>query len=349
MDNMFLPKGLGECLAILNSQLESEEMVVEIQQFLEKASKVSKWMLYSDYCLDDPKKPNDVITFVLVPYLNNDEYQALDNKIKETQPKDMKKSRDVNIDFLSYIKQQAILSFSFIVNGRQLLYGNTEKEQIDAVVKTLESIKKLHETWRDSAENNDVEEYFKEIVQKLKRQVAEISQRKNVKIHMDILLITLLGAVYTAAILKHLPKLKIFGWFPDRDKTNEACDQIAVPIFNAVQYKCLNSCQYKFLAMVPNSAVVPFYDNENRIADIICATVADYNIKANKVSANKFIPVLRGLMADNNMMKVYRLHVENEKAHVGSILIYRSFWKDMLFKLVRFFTYPIIQLQLAKR
>lgn len=334
---MFLPKELRKCLAILNGQLESEKMVAEIQQFLDKAGKVSKWMLYSDYCLDDFKKPNDVITFVLVPYLSDEEYHALDNKIKATQPKDMKKSRGVNVDFLSYIKQQAILSFSFIVNGRQLLYGNTGKEQIDAVVKTLEAIKKLYETWRDHAENKDVEDYYKEIVQKLKRQLAEIAQKKNVKIHMDILLITLLGAVYTAAILKHLPKLEIFGWFPDRDKTNEACDQIAIPIFNAIQYKCLNSCQYRFLAMDPNSTVVPFYDNENRIADIICATVADYNIKANKVSANKFIQVLRGLMADNNMMKVYRLHVENEKTHVGTILIYRSFWKDLLFKIVHFF------------
>ena len=66
---------------------------------------------------------------------------------------------------------------------------------------------------------------------------------------------------------------------------------------------------------------MPFYDDENRIADIICGTLADYNIKENLISKEKFDEVLQGLMADNMYVKIYRFFVDGGLTHMGTIKI----------------------------
>lgn len=312
---------IDACIELIRQEFEMEEMKVQIQEFLKRASFSPKWMLYSDYCLDDKNKPNDVLTFVLMPFINEAEYQELEKKINETQPVDIKHTKNINNEFMSYIKTQTIYSFSFILNDRQQLFGTDETEQIKTVKKLLTKLKETFARWRDNAENQQLREYYSDCVRKIKKQLKEIFSKKKVTNHIDVLLITLLASYYTASILKNLPVLHIFGWFPDRDKTNETCDGLAAPIFNALLYGYMDARQYQFCAAKPDSSVVPFYDNENRIADIICGTLADYNIKENLISKEKFDEVLQGLMADNMYVKIYRFFVDGELTHMGTIKI----------------------------
>lgn len=294
---------------------------MQVRDFLEKTSFSLKWMLYSDYCLDDKNKPNDVLSFVLIPFISEEKYQELEQKIKETQPVDIKHTKSIGSEFMDYIKTQAVLSFSFIVNDRQLLFGTDEAEQVKTVEQILNGWKAGFIKWRDSAENEQQRDGYKDTIAKINKQLREIFLKKKVKDQIDVLLITVLAAYYSASILKQLPDIQIFGWFPDRDKTNETCEGLAVPIFNALQSEYLGARQYQFCATKPDSQSVPFYDNENRIADIICGTIADYNLKENLISKDKFDKVLQGLMADNMFAKVYRFFVEGDWAHMGTILI----------------------------
>ena len=312
---------IDACIELLKQEFEKDEMIVQVQEFLKRASYSPKWMLYSDYCLDDKNKPNDVLSFALVPFISEEKYQELEQKIKETQPVDIKHTRSISSEFMDYIKTQAVFSFSFIVNERQLLFGTDEAEQVKTVQSIFEGWKAGFAKWRDNAENEQQRDGYKDTITKINKQLREIFLKKKVKDQIDVLLITILAAYYTASILKYLPDIQIFGWFPDRDKTNETCEGLAVPIFNALQYEYLGARQYQFCAAKPDSQAVPFYDNENRIADIICGTLADYNLQENLISKDKFDEVLKGLMADNMFVKVYRLFVEGESAHLGKILI----------------------------
>ena len=310
-----------QMVSLIDQDFQSEEMNQIVNSFLDKASYSSKWMLYSDYCLDDVSKPNDVISFALLPFSSAERYKELDVKIKETQPKDIKHSQRISEEYISYIKEQPIFSFSFLVNNRKQFFGDNGAERVDTVLSILNQIKQNFETWVKNPDNEQVKDYYEESINKLNRQIKEISQRKNVKNHIDIILITVLAAHYTANILRDLPELEVFGWFPDRDSTNEACDQIALPIFNVVQYNMLNGKQYLLAGSVPDSTKVPFYDNENRIVDIICGTLADYNQKENLVSKDKFSEVLQSLIADNPFIKIYRLFFDEENTHLGQIFI----------------------------
>ena len=313
--------GIDACIDLLKQEFEMEEMKVQVQEFLKRASYSPKWMLYSDYCLDDKNKPNDVLSFALVPFISEAKYLELEQKIKETQPVDIKHTRNISSEFMDYIKTQAVFSFSFIVNDRQLLFGNDEAEQVKNVQTILEGWKAGFTRWRDNADNGQQRDGYKDTIAKINKQLREIFLKKKVKDQIDVLLITILAAYYTASILKMLPDIQIFGWFPDRDKTNETCEGLAVPIFNALQYEFMGAKQYQFCAAKPDSQTVPFYDNENRIADIICGTIADYNMQKNQISKEKFDEVLQGLMADNMFVKVYRLFMKDGKANLGKILI----------------------------
>ena len=61
---------LEPCIELLKKEFETEEVQKTVNAFLANASFSSKWLLYSDYCLDDSSKPNDVITFVLLPFVS---------------------------------------------------------------------------------------------------------------------------------------------------------------------------------------------------------------------------------------------------------------------------------------
>lgn len=312
---------IDACIELLKQEFQKEEIIAQVDEFLKRASYSPKWMLYSDYCLGERSKPNDVLTFALIPFISEEKYQEIEQKIKETQPVDIKHTRSISGEFMDYIKSQAVFSFSFIVNDRQLLFGSDETEQLKTVEAILNNLKSAFTRWRDNADNDQQREYYKETIAKIKKQLREIFLKKKVKDQIDVILITLLAAYYTASILKNLSDIQIFGWFPDRDKTNETCEGLAVPIFNALQYEYIGAKQYQFCVAKPDSQTVPFYDDENRIADVICGTLADYNFKDNLISKDKFDEVLQGLMADNMFIKVYRFFVEGDKVHLGIIKI----------------------------
>lgn len=308
----------------LKSLLTSEDSNKEIEQFLQETQHPSKWMLYSDYCLDDKNKPNNVITFVMVPFVSIDKYLELESKIKETQPKDIKESKDISLEFSSLIKNTRCYSFTFIIEKRKELFGKTGKERQKSVKEILEHLRDQFTTWLNNETQNKLVEYYKDTIKKLRNQIIKVDQNKSLKDLMDIFLITIIGALVSSAFLKNLPKIDIFGWFPDRDKTNESCDKIAVPLFNAYQYNLLNGVQYQFVSSVPDSKVKPFYDEYNRIADIICGTIADYNFKDNLISKDKFNSVLQNLIADNSYIKIYRIFSDEDKYKLSEIKISNS-------------------------
>lgn len=53
----------------------------------------TKWTCYSDYCFGDIHKPNDTISFVLMPYESEEDYLTIQDFIKRKQSKDLKEVR----------------------------------------------------------------------------------------------------------------------------------------------------------------------------------------------------------------------------------------------------------------
>lgn len=51
---------LAQIEKIIDIYFEDEELNSSVNNFLERSGYSEKWLLYSDYCLDDHNKPNDV-------------------------------------------------------------------------------------------------------------------------------------------------------------------------------------------------------------------------------------------------------------------------------------------------
>lgn len=137
----------------------------------------------------------------------------------------------------------------------------------------------------------------------------------------DILITAFLGAYVSAKVLKKL-SIEIFGWFSDRDKIISGKDNIIMPIFNFYQHNMLGGHQFQFCTFTPNSTVKPFYDDFNRIADVITGAIADYNMENDYITANKFNTVLIDFLADNKKALIFRIHKVSDNYRVGHIMMH---------------------------
>lgn len=156
-------------------------------------------------------------------------------------------------------------------------------------------------------------------------------QGKKIGQHIDILLTTALGAVYTAEILKNIPDLQIVGWLPDRDKITQSCNEIAIPIFHCLLYNSLGGKDIQLPVAEPKITGVPFYDAMNRIPDDICAAIADYDFSHPVISKEKFSHVLHVLMAGNPYIRVHRLSKDATNYHFSTLYYETNLWMSIKF------------------
>ncbi|MCU4158426.1 hypothetical protein J1N10_20810, partial [Carboxylicivirga sp. A043] len=97
--------------------------------YIGKVKSVTKWLCFSDYCLDDRSKPNNVVTFSLIPYISD--LKELEEFIEENAKTDIKKTRSVNPKFIEFLKKYPLINFSFILNNRKSFFGISHDEVKD--------------------------------------------------------------------------------------------------------------------------------------------------------------------------------------------------------------------------
>ncbi len=319
-------------ISFLQSELRSKETQNIIGQYLKKTGYPNGWILLTDYCLDDKNKSN-VISFVLIHYKNEKEYIALEQKILQLQKTDIKHTRYISNRLMRYLRKLPIFSFSFILNDRDKLFGETRQERQKAVHDILCAVKNCYETWLKNAPSTDIGNYYRDTIKKLDIQIKLVLQGKKISQHEDILLTVSLGTLYTAEILKSAPDLRIVGWFPDRDKITQSCNEIAYPVFHCMLYNSLGGRDVEIPFADPKIVGVPFYDALNRIPDDICAAIADYDYAHPAISKEKFSHVLHELLAENPYVMVQRLYKDATGFHTGTIYYKKTLRMSTMFYL----------------
>lgn len=311
---------------LLDAYFDKEDMQRKIKSFLEESNGSKRWMLYSDYCLDDSNKSNDVVTFVLVPFISEEHYCEMQHTIAKLQPTDIKHTKFINKDLLDYLKGKPVLFFTFILDKRKTLFGDDHEKRVDSIKSALAEMTDGYEKWCDTARNEELLAHYKKTAKLMRLKVRYMEETKtpNVKLLGDVLLIAYLGAYVSYRVLENVD-VEIFGWFSDRDKVISGEDNIIVPIFNYFLHNLWKGeKQYQFCTMTPDQNVELFYDEFNRMADIIAGTMADYNLTDNVISADKFDTVLTEFVADNPKVLTYRCFIDEGKYHLAQVIIYRK-------------------------
>lgn len=320
MDNFNISK--HPVHALLDEFFAKAEIEDVVADFQHKNSDNDKWLLFSDYCLDDANKANDVMTFVLMPFGSEKKFLEMQEQIKTLQPADIKKTDAINKDFLSYLKHEGMLTFSFVLNDRKLFCGQSHSQRVQNIKDTLQIIQGCYEGWKTTADNKEIQEYYDDTIKKFKRELIKLNGKNpNIKLLNDILITAFLGAYVSVKVLEKLP-IEIFGWFSDRDKVISGNDNIIVPIFNFYQHNMLGGRQFRFCTFTSDDKVIPFFDDFNRIADIITGALADYNIEDNLITADKFNTVLVDFLADNKQSLTFRIYAADNGHHVSQIIMH---------------------------
>ena len=82
----------------------------------------------------------------------------------------------------------------------------------------------------------------------------------------------------------------------------------------------LGGKQFQFCTSTPDDKVKPFFDDFNRIADVVTGALADYNIEENYITADKFDTVLINFLADNKRVFIFPYPQDRRKLSlVGQI------------------------------
>ena len=263
---------------------------------------IPKWCMYSDYSFE---KSNKTFTFVIVPaekYL-----MPLNSEIGKLLPKDMKHTRNITEEKSNLLTSNFFFSVSFILDNENKMLNNLSKEIILEYLNILLYNKNLNISNEDKKKINLLIEDIK-------------TKNFNKKLFHRILFVTYFAAYMEYKFTEAFNgKLEAFGWFSDRDNITMAYRGIYSIFFSINRNNFLEyidaelSWRYIFaqeLSKRKYNISIPaqnlfkekslFYDNYNRIADYICATVADYNINDNLVTHNKFITMLEEVLTSQN-------------------------------------------------
>ena len=266
-----------------------------------------KWKCFSDYSFDN-KKPNNVITFTLLPYVID--FNILSSAIKEYAPKEIKKTQSINPKFIEFIKHSPFVTFSFILENHENLFLESKEFLKDSMLLSLNQIVNENiPNW--TVETSHLEKYHKEIAKKTKKVIRLIEENKKIKILKNMFLITSIGS-YLCTQFANKTNAEIMGWFSDRDEINDVADKYSIDLFNFQFCEYLKNRNCEFVAAPASSQDNEWYQELIKIPDFITGALADYSFETELVSHNKFIPLLRELIADNDRnVFVFKLKFDN--------------------------------------
>lgn len=113
------------------------DFVEKWKRFQKQFKRVTSWYITSDYCLDDKKKPNDVMTFTVFPFCHP---YLLKEAIKNNLPKDIKDFTNLSDKAINYIKNSYyFFTLAFVIEGKNEIFNlNTNKQLLDKTIKLME-------------------------------------------------------------------------------------------------------------------------------------------------------------------------------------------------------------------
>lgn len=248
----------------------------------------------------------------------------MQQKIHGMQPFDIKRTNTINKAFLSYLKSENVLTFSFVFDDRKHFFAPSYGQCLQGIKETLQTIGKCYEGWKITADDEAIKKDYDKVVKVINRQLASLDGKNpKIKLFNDILITAFLGAYVSVKVLEKMP-IEIFGWFSDRDKIISGKNNIIVPIFNFFQHNMLGGCQFQFCTFTADDTKKPFFDDFNRIADLVTGAIADYNMEKDYITADKFNTVLMDFLADNDKALIFRIHKTGDEYRVGQIIMRRK-------------------------
>ena len=248
------------------------------RDFLSLLPENSSWYLISDYCIDNPDKYNDVLTFSLL--CNYDKYETIQELINRLASKDLKKTRDIDPGFLQYINSPFFYHFSLVIHRRENLLDKLfNKVPLDKMMEWMNNIYEntkgveiLHRDFYNKAQTR---------IKLVQREIQR--QGYNRKLIRQILLTSSLGASIMYLLQKYTSPQKI-AWISDRDAIIDKFDGFVFDNMYfwheiAVSDKTFKKVNTEIIFVEPEKIGANYFDELIRIPDYIAGALASYDLE----------------------------------------------------------------------
>lgn len=291
---------------------------VFFSDFFRKNRDVSKWMVFSDYALNDKNKPNDVITLSILPYVGN--FDKISDQIEKLSFKDVKKLKRVNAEFLEFINESEILNISVVLDKDMVLDPFSEREALKTCYKTaLNQVNYWIESEGQKENYLRLKKAYKVMLDEVSRKGVNLRNVRNIEIVSNLI-------AYITFQVCLSSKVDIIGWFSDRDSMlTHKNGKFSMPVIFDLAYNLFHVLMSskdenyveRFVFGLPEQTGNLWYDSFNRIPDLIAATLADFDYKKNFCSHDKFIPVIENVITNKEKNIIYKVSTLNDGFQAG--------------------------------
>ena len=268
---------------------------------------MTKWFICSDYCLDDKKKPNNVISFVIFPYIRD--FENWNKLIENIQKTDLKHCRQIYPAFCDLVKRGDFFSFNFILDKNCLLEEWKDKAVLDNV---LDYYIVMTAEWQQTTPKNTEE--YKRINKELKvLRDKTRSKNFNYKLLGRIMEISFLASYLKYLLYREVENIEIFSWLSDRDAITSWNGGIYSDLYHIISHCTISE---KLTPEKDNlvKEIMPqnvdsnmWYDPLNRVADIICGVIADFSYIDGSVSGSKQQKLMEEAISDNDYLIILKI------------------------------------------
>jgi hypothetical protein len=278
----------------------SQCAIGEFRKFLAMHPMITKWMIASDFVINEPQATHDAYAFTFFP--QNAEIEDIKASIAKSLPKDFKNTTTVTSEIKEYFHSGETFTICLLTAKTCRAAGDiaTVRRLID------ETLNKVMRNWHNADSQRDVIREFEQLKEKAKA--------NNFKPQlMSTMVIATVLAAFCQIILAQERKIERVGWFPDRDNIMTSYNRIAEAMF-AINFSAF--CQrhkvderpiVTLIGRAEPNAANPkqsWYDELVRIPDFLAAALANWhynkNDKTTKVTGRqKYVDMLQGAVADN--------------------------------------------------
>lgn len=266
--------------------------------------RTQRWLMFSDYVLKHPGRPNGVFAFTLAP--GGLHLEAITSDLTSKALRDFKDVREVSAPMMRLLKDPRLFTFCFIVKPSRVITRNVE-----TLRQLLDQSIAMMERWQDADVHKHIIDSFKAM-----RRKAD-SQSFNVRLMDNIILATSLATFLTSIICKY-EKAERIGWFSDRDSITTAHHSIANHMYainvSACCQRLLDGWHGPQLGLngpVPEGDPL-WCDAHMRVPDYFAGALSAWNIEQNILVSDipKYRQMLLEAVVDQPNLQILRLNFD---------------------------------------
>ena len=276
---------------------------------------VKSWLLFSDYYFED-ERPNKVITFTAMPYFSD--FLELQSLIKSVAPRDVKKTRTINEDFIEIINSLPIMNVVFSFEQKKYFLWDSNDEFKQEIFDYLERLKAYVSYWnRTEPERKKKLAHISKNINCLE---SLLRRGKKQKLIPPMYLVALLGG-YVGSLLCRETSLSSLVWMSDRDSTNEICHNLIRDLFQITLIDIAKK-NIQFSFTTSNSSSDEWYEEMTRIPDYLTGAISSFDFEKNLIPKDKFSKMFELHFAYNIKNSfLYRFIADDERIRLQRWLI----------------------------